>query len=206
MTRIEAGSVSASSTASTNRSSSRGEWRRTEGLSEEGLEAVERHVHEEPPPSGNTWCVQGSELPPNQALLGTLEEEGVVAREIVPQVRGNGGERAVPRKLGGQVQEESQGHPLLHSPGSPDQRREPQSIAVLPEQHGKRSRDGRVRMREAKAFDDDLFRIGDAAASGGRPEEGSTEIAQPASYGRRGRGGRQPSGQGRAASELPSLR
>src|SRR5580692_4974338 len=83
MTRIDAGSGSAASIASTKRSSSWGGWR-TEGLSGEGLEAVERHVHQEPPSPSDGWRVDRSQLLPDQALLGALEEEGVRRRPIPP--------------------------------------------------------------------------------------------------------------------------
>jgi hypothetical protein len=85
MTRIEAGSGSAASIASTKRSSSRGEWR-TEGLSEEGREAIEGHVHQKPPSSSDRRRVENSQLLPDQALLGTFEKESAGARTIMLQV------------------------------------------------------------------------------------------------------------------------
>ena len=89
-----------------------GGWR-TEGLSEEGLEAVEGHVHQEPPSPSDQRCVESSQLLSDQALLGTLEEEGVRRRPIWPQVCVCGGEWPTPGKLGGQFQEEPKSGSLL---------------------------------------------------------------------------------------------
>jgi hypothetical protein len=66
----------------------------------------------------------------------------------------------IPGKLGCQLQEESQSGPLFGSPCPADQLGEPQSITILPEHDRECPRDGRVRVSEAKAVDDDLLRVG----------------------------------------------
>jgi hypothetical protein len=131
-----------------------------ERLSKEGLEAIEGHVHQEPPSLGDRRRVESGQFLSDQALLGAFEEENTGPRTIMLQVCDRNGEWVIPGKLGCQVQEESQSGPLFGSPCPADQLGEPQSITILPEHDRECPRDGRVRVSEAKAVDDHLLRVG----------------------------------------------
>ena len=132
-----------------------------EALSEEGLEAIEGHVHEEAPSPSDRWRVEISQLLSDQTLLGTLEEEGVRRRPILPQFCVRGGEWPTPRKLGRQVEKKPESGPLLRSTRAAEQVGKPKPVTIGPKHHRERPRHGSICVSQAKALDHDLFEVRD---------------------------------------------
>src|ERR1700690_2768836 len=143
ITRIEAGSVRAASTALTKRSISVGGCF-TEGLSEHRLEAIHRHVHEVVPLPTRGRGVELGKLLPDEGALRTVEEEGVTSNSAIRQLVGELREASIARQLGSQVQEESQSSALARLASAVHEIREAKQISIPPEEHGEGPRDGSV--------------------------------------------------------------